>query len=167
MVDPEELARQLTLIEYALYHAIKPWEFLGLAWSKNRERAPNIIALINWSNHAGALVWTTILQSADAKERAQTLRHWIRTADHCRTMKNFNAVMEILSALGNACVNRLKQTFTLLPSKEAKVLEELRALMSPNQNSKAIRDHMVVVDPPCIPYLGLFLTDLTFIEDGN
>lgn len=166
-IDPEELARQLTVIEFGLFTAIRPWEFLGQAWSKNREKAPNILAMIHWSNHVGCVVWTTILQPTDPRERATAMKQWIRVAEHCRQMNNFNAVMEILSAMGNACLNRLKQSIPLLPSKELKQLEDLRTLMSPNQNSKAIRDLMGTIAPPCIPYIGLFLTDLTFIEDGN
>ena len=39
--------------------------------------------------------------------------------------------------------------------------------MSREQNFKNFRAYLHNVDPPCIPYLGVYLTDLTFIEDGN
>ena len=34
-------------------------------------------------------------------------------------------------------------------------------------NYKNFRAYLHNVNPPCIPYLGVYLTDLTFIEDGN
>jgi len=40
--------------------------------------------------------------------------------------------------------------------------------MSPDSNYTKIRTLLLWdVEPPCIPYLGVFLTDLTFLEDGN
>lgn len=49
---PEEIARQLTLIESQLYRAIKPWECLGQAWAKKdkERRAPRVMAMINRFN---------------------------------------------------------------------------------------------------------------------
>ena len=32
---------------------------------------------------------------------------------------------------------------------------------------KNYREALVTVNPPCIPYLGLWQTDLTFLSDGN
>jgi hypothetical protein len=51
-LNPEEVARQLTLIEYDLYKAIKPWECLNQAWTKKNkeEKAPNILAVIKRFN---------------------------------------------------------------------------------------------------------------------
>lgn len=42
-VHPEEIARQLTLIEWKMWKEIQPWECLGLAWTKKDKevRAPN------------------------------------------------------------------------------------------------------------------------------
>lgn len=39
--------------------------------------------------------------------------------------------------------------------------------MSRERNFHLFREHLHSVDPPCIPYVGVYLTDLTFIEDGN
>jgi len=39
--------------------------------------------------------------------------------------------------------------------------------MSYQKNFGNYRDALKMASPPCIPFLGLYLTDLTFIEDGN
>jgi hypothetical protein len=39
--------------------------------------------------------------------------------------------------------------------------------MDSHNNFSNFRDAVQHADPPIIPYLGVYLTDLTFIEDGN
>jgi len=47
--DVEEIARQLTLIDFESYSAIKPTELLNQKWSKKKlqDQAPNVLALID------------------------------------------------------------------------------------------------------------------------
>lgn len=61
--DPEEIARQLTLIDYSLFAKIKPAELLNQAWQKAkfRHRAINILRLVDRVNHLTLWVATTIL----------------------------------------------------------------------------------------------------------
>jgi son of sevenless-like protein len=42
----------------------------------------------------------------------------------------------------------------------------MRALMASTRNFAEYRDSLHKSNPPCIPFLGVYLTDLTFIEDG-
>jgi hypothetical protein len=48
-IHPEEVAKQLTLIDFYLFTAIKPTECLSQAWVKGdkEKRAPNILAMIH------------------------------------------------------------------------------------------------------------------------
>lgn len=39
--------------------------------------------------------------------------------------------------------------------------------MGANRNFSEYRDIIHSINPPCIPFLGIYLQDLTFIEDGN
>lgn len=39
--------------------------------------------------------------------------------------------------------------------------------MGANRNFTEYREMIHSVNPPCIPFLGIYLQDLTFIEDGN
>lgn len=39
--------------------------------------------------------------------------------------------------------------------------------MQPTQNYGAYRNHVRSRNPPLIPYLGQYLTDLTMVKDGN
>lgn len=54
-LEPIEIARQMTLVEYELFTAINPTEFLDQAWMKDdkEKRAPNICNMTKWSNHVG------------------------------------------------------------------------------------------------------------------
>ena len=73
-LDPLEIARQLTLIEFDLFRKIKvvylliqAREFVGLSWMKDDKevRAPNIIKMVRWSNHVIQWLVTEIVSLKD------------------------------------------------------------------------------------------------------
>ena len=55
----------------------------------------------------------------------------------------------------------------MVSEKYRKLLGAVQDTLSNEHNSAAYRKVIADVSPPCIPFLGLYLTDLTFIEDGN
>ena len=46
-------------------------------------------------------------------------------------------------------------------------VEKLQSLISSDGRFRNLRDSLHRTDPPCIPYLGMYLSDLTFIEEGT
>lgn len=69
--------------------------------------------------------------------------------------------------MGNAAVIRLKHTKEVLPKKWLKVWDDMSDLMNMKSSFKGIRDALLHGDPPKIPYLGVYLSDFTFIEGGR
>jgi son of sevenless len=72
----------------------------------------------------------------------------------------------IISALGTAPIARLKRTWDQVGQRIQATLETMRKLMASTKNFGEYRDALHVANPPCIPFFGVYLTDLTFIEDG-
>jgi hypothetical protein len=79
---PEEVARQMCLVEHEHFGQINPWEFFGLGWTKKdaRTRSPNVLKFIDHFNQVSNWVTNEILQIADNKKRALTLCHFIEIA---------------------------------------------------------------------------------------
>lgn len=46
-------------------------------------------------------------------------------------------------------------------------LQKLYKITSTDGRFRALRNALYTCDPPCIPYLGMYLTDLSFIEEGT
>lgn len=168
-VSTLELARQWTLLEWKIWEAIKPSEFLNLAWTrKNKEElAPNIVTLTKNFNKAAGWVGTAIQRASTLKERTNTLAQMIQLAEDLRSIGNFCGLMEVLSGLGSASVYRLRKTWEALPPQTIQLYENLKSLMSPEGSFKKYREHLKNINPPTIPYLGISLTDLTFIYEGS
>jgi hypothetical protein len=168
--DPLEVARQLTLIEFDLFTKIRPREFVGLSWMKEDKeiKAPNIIKMVRWSNHVIKWLVTEIVTSKDSlRQRIQVFEKVISIAKHCYALNNFNAVKEVLAAIQSSAVYRLRKTKEGLAQKHTKVLEELLTLTSSELNFKNLRAKVHSVDPPLIPFPGVYQGDLVFLESSG
>ncbi|KAF7725698.1 hypothetical protein EC973_009415 [Apophysomyces ossiformis] len=168
-IDPLELARQLTIMDFRLYSCIKPVECLDKNWGKGDSEhiAANVKASIEYSNQVTAWVTDSILSKEEVKRRAAVAKHWIYVAEKCRQLNNYNTCMAILSAFDNSAIGRLRRTWELMSARTMQILSSIRHLMGANKNFTEYRDIIHKVNPPCIPFLGIYLQDLTFIEDGN
>ncbi|RCH80459.1 hypothetical protein CU098_002355, partial [Rhizopus stolonifer] len=169
-LDPLELARQMTMMDFKLYNRIKPVECLDKNWGKPEQEghiAANVRASIEHSNQVTAWVTDSILSKEEAKKRATVLKFWIGVADRSRQLNNFNTCMAILSAFDNGSIGRLRRTWELISGRSMQILASIRRLMGSNRNFSEYREIIHRVNPPCIPFLGIYLQDLTFIEDGN
>jgi len=168
-VEPLEMARQLTLIESHRYRQIKPAECLGKAWTAPHAEvnAKGIKSMIALSNDLTGWVMESILAQTDLKQRSAHIKHFINIADRCRGLNNFSTMTAIISALNSAPIHRMKRTWDAVNQRTVAILDTLMRTMSSTKNFAYYRDHLHTLNPPCVPFLGVWLTDLTFIEDGN
>ena len=165
----KELARQLTLREQELFRSVPPWEFQSLAFSKkdNKTRAPNMYAMTQHFNRVSKWVAWEILGCAKQAQRSAMIERAIDLADHCHRLQNYNAVNEIISAFNSSAVHRLHAAWDGISAAANERYQELNDLMAAKKNYQALRNKIRTIEPPCVPYPGIYLTDLTFLEEGN
>ncbi|KAI8138715.1 ras guanine nucleotide exchange factor domain-containing protein [Fennellomyces sp. T-0311] len=167
-VHPLEMARQLTMMDFGLYRAIQPSECLDKAWSSSdKNKSIHIRESIEYNNQVTLWVSDAILCQMEIKKRANTIKYWVQVAEKCHSLHSFNTCMAILSAFESSAIARLQRTWELVGSRAQQSLDGMRKLFASNRNFAEYRTLVHSVNPPCIPFLGVYLQDLTFIEDGN
>ncbi|XP_035377297.1 rap guanine nucleotide exchange factor 1b isoform X8 [Electrophorus electricus] len=157
-----EIADQLTLLDAGLFYKIEIPEVLLWAKEQNEEKSPNLTQFTEHFNNMSYWVRSIIIQQEKAQDREKLLLKFIKIMKHLRKLNNFNSYLAILSALDSAPIRRLewqKQT--------SEGLEEYCTLIDSSSSFRAYRAALAEVEPPCIPYLGLILQDLTFVHLGN
>ena len=164
---PLEIARQITLLEKGYLDAIQPQELMNVAWTKKTKEmlAPNVMTMIRFSNFLVDWMCTEILKPTDAFERAVVINRFIYVGHYCMEMNNFNASVEVLSALRRSSVYRLKRSWNLLSDRAWNVFEQMELLFEPDANYKNYRSVVEKVSPPVIPYVGRLLSDILFLEE--
>jgi hypothetical protein len=166
--DPMELARQFTIIESRIFCSIGPEELLALEWTKKGElRAVNVRAMSTLSNDLANLVADTILQLEEPKKRAVVIKQWVKISMKCLELNNYDSLMAIICSLNSSMVLRLKKTWEIVSQKTKLRLEELKAITDVGKNYAVLRQRLQNHVAPCIPFVGIYLTDLTFVDVGN
>uniref|UniRef100_A0A4W4EGV9 Ral GEF with PH domain and SH3 binding motif 2 n=1 Tax=Electrophorus electricus TaxID=8005 RepID=A0A4W4EGV9_ELEEL len=130
---------QITLMDAPVFRAIQPEELASCGWNKKEKHssAPNAVAFTRRFNQ--------------------------KLCD----MNNLHAVMAVVSALQSAPIFRLNKTWALLSRKDKATFERLEYLMSKEDNYKRLRDYISSQSmTSCIPYLGMYLSDLTYIDSA-
>jgi hypothetical protein len=164
---PLELARQITILEKNYLDCFIPQELLNLAWTKKNKDtlAPNVLAMIRFSNFLVDWMCTEILKPTDPLERAMVINRFIYVGQYCMELNNFNGTVEVLSALRRSSIYRLRRSWNYLSDRAWNVFEQMELLFEPDANYKNYRAVLEKVLPPCIPYVGRLLSDILFLEE--
>ncbi|KAK3539077.1 hypothetical protein QTP86_023521 [Hemibagrus guttatus] len=164
-----EIAEQITLLDHIIFRSIPYEEFLGQGWMKmdKNERTPYIMKTSQHFNDMSNLVASQIMSHTDVGSRSNSIEKWVAVADICRCLNNYNGVLEITSALNRSAIYRLKKTWSKISKQTRALMDKLQKTVSSEGRFKNLRETLKNCNPPCVPYLGMYLTDLAFIEEGT
>ena len=170
-VKADEIARQLTLMDYGLFVRLPLNELHGRGWLENGGAlCPRLMAGIAQFNGISRALATAVLACPRAEERATQLAWWLRVAHQCRAIGNFSSTIALMAALASSPIHRLRKSWALLrrlyPSAAA-LQPALEALAASASNWAGLRAALRSSQPPVVPYMGLYCSDLTFVDQGN
>jgi len=162
-VSAVELAKVLTLADYKLFKRLGLTELHQQVWFDQDVLSPNLLALIARFNLVSYWAATEIVLSSQ-KNRSKVVTLFINVMKAFHTLRNFNGIMQILSALNFGSVKRLEKSWKSVNSKSLTSLDEIEYLMSQDSNFGAYRKSLA--EGIAVPFLGLILSDLVHIEES-
>mmetsp|Transcript_15385 Transcript_15385/g.23041 ORF Transcript_15385/g.23041 Transcript_15385/m.23041 type:complete len:856 (+) Transcript_15385:26-2593(+) len=162
--SPLELAQALTYIETEYFYAIDPNELLHKRFAK-QERSPNLHATIERFNAVTAWVSTCIVMASTSASRVELIAKFIEVAKAFESLNNFSGLIQIVSALQNVSISRLKQTWKLVPARALTTFDQLCPYANPEGNYAVYRRKLSEANVPFLPFAGCFTKDLTAIGE--
>ncbi|CAF1248533.1 unnamed protein product [Rotaria sp. Silwood1] len=165
-VDPEDFASQITLMDLPVFKSITPDELISCSWSSKSklEKAFYIVQFTRRFNQVNFWTQGELLRADILKNRTEILSHFIRVAKKLFDFNNINACMAVVMALQSAPIYRLQKTWMSLSKRDRTTFSNLKEFVSSNENWKRLRHHLSNTKLPCIPYLGIYLTDIIRID---
>ncbi|KAJ2122622.1 Ras guanine nucleotide exchange factor bud5 [Coemansia sp. RSA 720] len=167
-VSAVDVACQLTIIESSCYCQIEAYELVNKEFSRGpSSHAHNVRQMSRWCTQITRWASSMILSEPTPERRCRMLKYFIELGIQLLALKNYDAVMAVKAAVYSAAVMRLKQTWSVLPKKYTIMCHHLHEATDPEHNYANYRNMLRRSQPPLLPFLGLYLTDLTFLDDGN
>jgi hypothetical protein len=170
--SPEDIGNKLTQVSKSLLNEIKPRElYKGIYLKKDKEKtSPNVVKCINNFNKLTSFIIEDILSYSSPKLRAKSYERWVQICNYCKSIKNYNDCIAIFSALNNYIITGLNLTLKEIKYKTKGIFEQIKIFCSVEGNYKNIRNDMNLCEQKgeiFIPYLGMLLRDINFLEESK
>lgn len=168
-----QFAQQVTLINHEVYCKINIFECLDRIWGKQKScdfgGSPSIGKFIEHANLLTNYVSYKIVSQTDIKKRVKLIHYFITVALYCQRLSNFASLTAIISALYSSPVHRLHKTWSQISKDSKEILQKLDNLMDSKKNFINYRDCLRSTPKmiACVPFFGVYLSDLTFANSGN
>ncbi|BFU23834.1 Ras guanine nucleotide exchange factor, putative [Entamoeba histolytica HM-3:IMSS] len=165
----ETIVGQLSLYELTLFTGIEMKDFLGSAWTKKDkyERCPRLCEFLEHFNAVTNWVSYSILQESDINARANLISKFIDVAKIMYEQMNFTGFFEFYSGLNSSAISRLTKTWELVEN-AAQRMDPLRKAADPTRSYASYRKYIQQnKSKGYIPFIGVIIQDLTFIDEGN
>jgi len=164
------LAKQLCMVDIENFKKIKVSEFYKKAWNKNSRYvdAPNLTHIAETSTKLSRLTSYLILMNKKSTIRVILFQYLIDLCEQLVRLRNYNSAFAIYLGLSSHAVQRLFPTL-IEPTleKEAKEVYQtkLKQLFSSSNNMEMLRAKQNETMIPAVPYLGVYLSEILFMEE--
>eukprot|EP00211_Chloroparvula_japonica_P000447 CAMPEP_0119120358 /NCGR_PEP_ID=MMETSP1310-20130426/1428_1 /TAXON_ID=464262 /ORGANISM="Genus nov. species nov., Strain RCC2339" /LENGTH=1268 /DNA_ID=CAMNT_0007109829 /DNA_START=30 /DNA_END=3836 /DNA_ORIENTATION=- len=174
-LDLRMLAEQLTLLELRMFRAIPLSELIGQRWAKGNgsKDAPHVTRLVRFFNSLSKWVASSVVLEMNLAHRRSLVLRFIELSHKLMKQRNFNSMFAVACGLELIHVSRLRNTWKGVAAnvkqynKFHKVLEYCKPEANYPAYRCALREAAINPSEFFLPYLGLFLRDLTLAEEGN
>eukprot|EP01094_Clydonella_sp_ATCC50884_P005729 TRINITY_DN1468_c0_g1_i3.p1 TRINITY_DN1468_c0_g1~~TRINITY_DN1468_c0_g1_i3.p1 ORF type:complete len:582 (-),score=161.46 TRINITY_DN1468_c0_g1_i3:256-1896(-) len=169
MLDARVIAEMFTCIDQKLLACVQPDEFSSLSWGKSKLQyfSTNVRKVVSRANSVSNWAASLVLCGPSAEARADIVAKLMKVCHALFNMSNFNSTMGLYAALSLVAVDRLKKTKALFSSEALQTYQEVGTVLNPSSSWKSYRAELAIRKPPAVPYVGVWCSDLTMIEDGN
>ena len=168
----EEIGDKLTQISISLLNKIHPKElYRGVYLKKDKGKlSPNVLNCINNFNKLTFFIIEDIISYDTPKLRAKIYEKWVQVCEYCRIKRNYNDCLARYSALNNYIITGLNLTLKEIKSKTKNLFGQISKFCSIDRNYRNIRNNMNICEQNgenFIPYLGMLLRDINFVEESS
>ncbi|KAI9263603.1 ras guanine nucleotide exchange factor domain-containing protein [Helicostylum pulchrum] len=153
------------------------------------ETSDGVDQLIGYFNTTCQWVASEVVRSHHMETRVKVIEKLIRVALKCYHHRNYSTLMQILLGLQLPAVTRLERTWQKVDGCQLELFNQLKEMAKPFRNWKNVRDCMTKATEEvaesfavetiltnslkqsdhqstgCIPFLGLYLSDLVFVAE--
>lgn len=180
----EALVAQLTLIERDALAEVDWKELIDQRWKQNVPSVHSWLGFLAETKTTTALggsgggvevvvtrfnltvnwIKSEILLTRSLADRVQTVTRFIHVAAHARRLQNYSTMMQIVLALSSGAIKCLKRTWANISTVDVDTLDRLEKIVMPFRNFQRLRAELNSLDTDvgCIPFLGVYLSDLTY-----
>jgi len=123
--------------------------------------------MVDRFNQVSYWVSSEVVMQTDLKKRQTLLKKFITIAEQMKEIGNFNGLMEIIGGLNSMPVHRLKSSWEQVPKNLTDSFAQLNLLMDNINNYSNYRNAIKNANLPALPYLGVYLRDVIFLDEGN
>ena len=167
--NAKEYAKQLTLLDFGCFVGINSRMCLFKILHKTQtDKWIKIKDFIDRFHQIHQYVIVQIAAAPSLKTRIEMIEFFIFCSEHCLKLNNLYSFMAIISALDNVQIKKMNVAWNGINKSAKRKFESFLApLCSANNNYKALRVYSKKMSGPAIPFLGILLRDLTFLNDAN
>ena len=164
----EEIAYYLTLDSYQLLSDIPESELYNKNFARKDKdiRAPHIKKIFDRYEKLTNFIIEDICSYDQISERVNIIERWVTIANVCQELKNYNDLIMLNTLFFHYLLKKsLKKTWGKLPKKTLNYIEKINKFCSGEQCYKKIRSEIYKTKGSYIPYIGILLKQLTYIEE--
>eukprot|EP01086_Lenisia_limosa_P006835 TRINITY_DN26004_c0_g1_i1.p1 TRINITY_DN26004_c0_g1~~TRINITY_DN26004_c0_g1_i1.p1 ORF type:complete len:340 (+),score=57.14 TRINITY_DN26004_c0_g1_i1:64-1020(+) len=175
-VDDEEIARQITLIDSRLMAQVKREEFLGKVWKKPLN--PNNIEIRRvLQRFEDIKTWCSyeICKPFKLKHKARVMGRFIKVAEHCRGLQNYQTCSAIIAAIQTQDVDAIQRCRNEIPKKSLEIFHDLENCLGgrpwmlnrpldPTSKPLWVSEIMRNPSTPVVPMLSYPLVSLELLD---
>ena len=162
-MHPDCIAFAITLIEWSIFTKINP---ICDLLSHNPPPRPVLSVQVStdFFNYLTKVIEHSILKNRHAYSRAQAIQSWIKIAKKLYRLRNFNSLKAVTCALSTPMIANLGKAWDFVSKKAVLIFEQMKTMMSEQDNYHNYREELNRNLLPCLPFLGVIIHDITYLS---